>query len=130
MSDFYFTPDELAGMRQTQRDHMMDECVVLSYTAGTANEYNEADTPTYTAGNPIVCGLDMRSGSERHGPDMTMIQYDATLRLPLHTSLKETDRLQMVGRFGEFHDTLTFEIVSPVQRGPSGIRLLLRKIVT
>lgn len=129
MTDFSFSTDELADMRTTQRDHMLDECVVLSYAAGTKNEFNEADAPSYTAGDPLPCGLDMRSGSERHGADMTVIQYDATLRLPLSAALKETDRLQIVGRFGEFHDTLTYEIVSPVQRGPSGIRLLLRKVV-
>lgn len=129
MTDFSFSADELAGMREAQRDHMLDECVALVYADGTVNELNEADAPTYTAGDPLPCGLDMRSGSERHGPDMTVIQYDASIRLPLSTSLKETDHIQIVGRFGEFHDTLTYEIVSPIQRGPSGIRLLLKKVV-
>lgn len=129
MNDFSFDAQELDGLREAQRDHMLDECVVLSYSAGTRNEFNEADAPTYTAGDPLPCGLDMRAGSERHGTDMTVIQYDATIRLPLGTALKETDHIQTVGRFGEFHDTLTFEIVSPIQRGPSGLRLLLRKVV-
>lgn len=129
MSDFSFSADELAGMRDAQRDHMLDECVVLSFAEGTRNDFNEADAPTYTAGDPLPCGLDMRSGSERHGDSMTVIQYDASIRLPLSTVLKETDHIQVVGRFGEFHSTLTYEIVSPIQRGPSGIRLLLRKVV-
>jgi hypothetical protein len=128
--DFIFTVDDLAMMREAQTDHMLDECVILSYAAGTANEYNEADAPVYTAGNSLICGIDMRSGSERHGQEMTVIQYDATLRLPIETLLKETDRVQIISRFCEYHAYPMYEIVSPIQRGPSGIRVLLRKIVT
>ena len=117
-------------MRETQTDHMLDQCVVLAYSAGTVNEFNEADAPTYAAGDSLLCGLDSRSGSERHGAEMTVIQYDAVLRLPLHAAIKETDRIGINGRFGEFIETVTYEIVSPIQRGPSGFRVLLRKIVT
>jgi len=127
--DFAFTADELDCMRETQTDHMLDECVILSYSAGTVNAFNEADAPIYTAGDAIICGLDMRSGSERHAPEMTVIEYDGVLRLPLNTSLKETDRVRIISRFGEFHEFPTYEIVSPIQQGPSGLRIILRKLV-
>lgn len=127
--DYAFTSDELTAMREAQTDHMLDECVVLSYATGTRNEFNEADAPTYTAGEPVRCGLDMNPGSERHGPEMTVIEYDATLRLPLNTSLKETDRVRIIGRFSEMNEYPTYEIVSPIQRGPSGMRILLKKVV-
>jgi hypothetical protein len=126
---YIFTDIELEGMRQTQTGHMMDECVVLVYAAGTANEFNEADAPSYTASSSYECGLDMNPGSERHEADLTAIQYDAVLRLPLNVSLKETDRIQITKRFGELPAPLTYEIVSPIQRGPSGVRILLRRIV-
>ena len=125
-----FTATDLSNMRQAQTSHMLDVCNVLSYTVGALNEYNEADAPTYPASIITECGLDMRSGSERHGLDMTVIQYDATLRMPLSAKIKETDRIEIVSRFGEYPNALTYEIVSPIQRGVSGIRLLLRKIVT
>ncbi len=129
MTDYYFSSDELSEMRTAQVGHMLDECVILAYAEGTRNEFNEADEPTYTAGDPLPCGVDMRSGSERGGFQMTQIQYDATLRLPIKTVIKEKDRVQIIARFGEYIDPITFDIVSPAQRGPSGIRILLRKAV-
>jgi hypothetical protein len=125
-----FTATDLSNMRHAQTSHMLDVCNILSYTAGTLNEYNEADAPTYPATIITECGLDMRSGSERHGLDVTVIQYDAALRMPLSAAIKETDRIEITSRFGEYPTALIYEIVSPIQRGPSGIRLLLRKIIT
>lgn len=124
-----FTELDLLDMRTAQDDHMQDRCVILSYTPGTLNEYNESDTPVETISAEIACGLDMRPSSERHNPDMTLITYDATLRLPIATAVKETDKIRITKRFGETITSLTYEIVSPMQRGPSGIRLMLRKIV-
>lgn len=125
-----FTSNDLANMRSAQTEHMQDYGKVLSYAAGTVNEFNEADAPTYTESVGTRCGLDMRAGSERSGQNMTVIQYDATLRLPIEVTLKETDCFQVTHRFGEPLDlALTYEIVAPIQRGPSGIRLLLKKVV-
>ena len=128
--DFSFSADELAGMRETQTGHMLDLCTILSYSTGTLNEYNEDDAPVESESAPIECGLDMNPGSRRFGEDMTVIQYDAVLRLPLHTPVTEKSRIKIVARFGEAHDPLTYEIVSPIDRGPSGIRIYLRKVVT
>jgi len=129
MSNYSFTAKDLQDMRTAQNVHMMDECVVLSYSAGAANEFNESDAPVYAESDSMPCGLDMNAGSERHEVDMTVIQYDAVLRLPLNMLLKETDRLKVFSRFAEYPVPLTYEIVSPIQRGPSGLRVLLRKIV-
>ena len=128
--DFSFTSEELEGMRDEQTGHMLDMCVILTYAEGTLNEFNEADAPTFTESAPVECGLDMRPSSRRFGEEMTVIQYDATLRLPLHTPVTEKDHIRVVSRFAEFHDTLDYEIVSPIQRGPSGIRIYVRKVVT
>jgi len=124
-----FSELDRANMRQAQTAHMLDRCEVLSYTAGTANEFNEYDAPTYPSIYESECGLDMRSGSERHGLDNTLVQYDATLRMPLSAPVKETDRIKILARFDEYPEALTYEVVSPIQRGVSGIRLLLRKVV-
>jgi hypothetical protein len=125
-----FTSCDLANMRTAQVDHMQEVCLIQEYTAGTANEYNEQDAPIYTTRLISICGLDMRAGSERHGTNVTAINYDATLRLPISALVTETDRVEMIGRYSEYPIPLVFEIVSPIQRGPSGIRVMLRKIVT
>lgn len=131
-----FTANDLINMRAAQTEHMQDYGRVLSYAAGTPNEFNEADTPTYTESVGTMCGLDMNpnTGRNRGGEyatqDMTRIQYDAVVRLPIEVTVKETDQFQVTHRFGEALDTpLTYEIVSPIQRGPSGIRLVLKKVV-
>lgn len=122
-----FSADELTGFRATQTDHMMDTVVRQVYSA-TSNSYNE-DIVTYTDQTAIDCGLDMRPGSERHTSNYTALQYDATMRLPITTSINPRDRLKVTKRFGETLSTaLVFEIVGPIQRGPSGIRLLLKRV--
>ena len=125
-----FTPADLLNMRDAQTNYMQDVCVIFARSAGTANEYNEQDAPIYTTRSVSVCGLDMKSGSERYNVGNTAINYDAILRLPLSTKIDETDRIEITARYAEYPDALMFEITSPVQRGPSGIRVLLRKVVT
>ena len=127
---------DLTNMRLAQTEHMPDYGRVLSYAAGTANEFGESDAPTYTESVGTVCGLDMNpntgrsKGGEFAGQDMTRIQYDAVVRLPVTVAVKETDRFEVTHRFGEALDSaLTYEIVSPILRGPSGIRLVLKKVV-
>ena len=124
------SPSDLLFIRATQTEHMPDMGRVLVYTAGVVNEYNEQDTPTYPPSIPIICGVDAGAGSERKGVDMTVITYDAVIRVPLHTPISENDRFELIGRFSELIDPITYEIVSPPRRGASAIRLLLRKIVT
>lgn len=122
-----FSADELTGFRATQTGHMMDTVVRQAYSA-TQNSYNE-DVVTYTDQTAIDCGLDMRPGSERHTSNYTALEYDATMRLPITTTINARDRLKVTKRFGETLSTaLVFEIVGPVQRGPSGIRLLLKRV--
>ncbi len=132
--DFSFSADELQGMREEQTGHMLDQCQILVYAEGTRNEFNEDDAPTYTAGASLACGLemvsDMRTSARRFNEEMTVIQYDAVLRLPLHTPVTEKDHIRMISRFGEAIDPLDYEIMSPIVRGPSGVRLMLRKVVT
>ena len=122
-----FTAAELANFRSTQQNHMMDTVVRQVYSA-TQNSYNE-DVITYTDQTAIACGLDMRHGGERHNQNYTALEYDATMRLPIATTIDARDRMKVTKRFGETLSTaLIFEIVGPVQRGPSGIRLLLKRV--
>jgi len=122
-----FSTDELTNFRSAQTGHMMCTVVRQAYSA-TSNSYNE-DVVTYTDQTAIKCGLDMRQGSERHTQSYTALEYDATMRLPITTTIDAKDRLKVTKRFGETLTTaLVFEIVGSVQRGPSGIRVLLKRV--
>jgi hypothetical protein len=123
-----FSEADLARMRATQVAHMQDECVIRRCTT-TPNSINEA-VKTFTEDvTATICGLDMRSGDERHTVQFNTLIYDATIRIPIATVIDSKDQVKVTKRFGEtLAAPLTFEIVGPVQPGPSGIRLKLKKV--
>ena len=125
--DYSFTANDLTAMREAQDGHMLDTGNVQTVTL--AIDSFGQQTETYSSNeSSIVCGLDMRPGQERHGIEKVIVEYDATVRLPIGTTVSEDDRFRVTKRFGETLATaLVFDIVSPIQRGPSGIRLMLRK---
>lgn len=122
-----FDANDLANMRTTQDDHMMDECKLQVYSRTFDAFGDPVDTWT-PATSSIICGLDMKAGNEIDRTTMTTINYDAILRLPINTVLDPKDKIQITKRFDESITALMYEIVSPIQRGPSGIRILLRKV--
>lgn len=125
-----FSSDELTEMRATQVAHMMDTCH-LQACVQTRDSTNELVETWPADGDALVCGLDMRPGNERHGADMTVLAYDATLRLPITATPDARDRVKITKRFDEALGTaLVYNIVGPIQRGPSGIRLLLKRVET
>lgn len=127
--DFDFTATDLTSMRDMQDAHMQDTCVIQACTQ-TKDSYGQL-VETFTDGSAIACGLDMRSGSERRNVENVLLTYDATLRLDITQAPAVIDRIKVTKRFGEALDTaLIFGIQGPIQRGPSGIRLLLERIET
>ena len=128
--DYDFTAAELTAFRLHQDNHMMDTGNVQPSTE-TGDTFGQEVETWPTNSDDIACGLDMRPGSERHGVDKTVIEYDATVRLHIETTVDLRDRFRITKRFDETLDTaLVFRIVAPPQRGPSGIRLLLKRIET
>jgi len=124
---FDFTASDLASMRDAQTGHMMDTCYIQALTQ-TTNTFGEVVNSWADSGSAVDCGLDMKPGSEVRGTNKTVVQYDATLRLAITTTIDETQRIRVTKRFGESITPIIYDIVSPIQRGPSGIRLLLNKV--
>lgn len=125
-----FSTEDLTGMRAAQVAHMMDTCVFQACVE-TANSFNELVKTWPVDSAAVVCGLDMRSGSERWGAEKTVLQYDATIRLPITATPDVKDRVKVTKRFDEtLVAPLVYDIVGPIQRGPSGIRLLLKRVET
>ena len=124
-----FSATELLNMRVAQTEHMLDTGLVQTRTQ-TVDTFGQA-IETFADGAATICGIDMRSGSERHGAALTISQYDATVRLPITATPTVGDRFKVTKLFGETLATaLVFNIVSPIQRGPSGIRLMLARVET
>lgn len=122
-----FSDAELARMKTAQEAHMMDAVTRLAWAA-TKDDFN-ADAHTWTAGAVLACGLDMTGGREERDGGRVVVYYDARLRLPLGTVLDLRDRLQVTQRFGApVLNGTVYEIVSPLEEGPSGLQVTVRKV--
>jgi hypothetical protein len=122
-----FTSKELSDMRTAQDNHMMDEGYRMVYGA-TRNSFGEP-VETWTAeANALTCGIEMKAGNEQDKETMTTVNYDAVLRLSIDTTIEPKDHFKLTKQYGEAVTNIEYEIVSPLQRGPSGIRILLRKV--
>lgn len=123
------SPGELADFRETQTDAMMDSCVLCPRVRTENTKGEQVDTwPDPSPAVEIVCGLDMRPGSEVERQTMVVTNWDATLRMPIDTTVDQTYRIKITKRFSESITAIYFEAAGPVQRGPSGIRIRLKKV--
>lgn len=128
MSEYEFTTEDLIEMQATQAGHMLDICKIRARVQ-TVDTYGEPVETFPVDSQEVECGLDMRPGNERHTSEGNTIIYDATIRLPIDTELEPTERIKVTKRFGQLLETpLIYEVVSPIQRGPSGIRYALRRL--
>ncbi len=122
-----FTTTELERMQGTQVSAMMDICTLLVYSQVQSGSGHP--TKTWTDGRLLQCGLDMTGDEEAHKQNMTVVRYDAMLRLPLNTSFSMKDRIRLEFQFGQPTDTNTvYEFAGPAQQGPSGLVVPLRKV--
>ena len=127
---YQFSDTELETMRTAQDGHMLDTGNMQPVTLAQ-DSFGQVVESWPSNSTSIACGLDMRSGSERHGADKTNVTYDATVRLPIGTAVELRDKFRITKRFGETLATaLVFEIVAPIQQGPSGLRLMLKRVET
>lgn len=128
--DLYLTTDDLNGMRETQLDHMMDVCVIQTETE-TPNTFNEM-IKTWSDGERMACGFDAGAGEERMRSDVTIVRWDAVIRLSEGTVITEMNRIKMLVRtvYDGLEPADVYEIVSPPQRGPTAVRVRVRKVTT
>jgi hypothetical protein len=124
-----FPDGDLSRMQATQEAHMPDTCHRWAFSSA-ADEYNQQVESWTENGTDIVCGLEQEVGTERVGQDKVVVSYDATIRLPIAQAevWSVRDQLTITKRFGSAITPIKYSVVAPVQRGPSGIRLLLQKL--
>lgn len=120
---------DLTVIRGTQVQSLPDTCYLQALTQ-TTNGFGEIVDSWADSGSAIACGLEMKSGSEKRKPENVVITYDAILRLAITEIPAETKRIRVTKRHNESVTAIIFDIVSPVQRGASGNRILLQKVST
>ena len=126
MSDWRFTTGELAALETDQEAHMMDTCTIGVYHA-VPDGYG-IPTPTYTAGNPTICGLNenVRQEVQSRGE---VVMVDAVLRLPVGTAVDSRDRITITHRFGtQLVTQPVYNIIGTPRTGASGLLLNLELV--
>lgn len=119
--------NQLAHFRERQLLSLMDVCRHLAYSV-ILDDYN-SPIPTWTEiDTDIPCGLEQLSGDEHGRSADTLTQYDAVIRLAISENWDVRDKIVVIKRYGEEITPITYQIVSPIQRGPSGIRMLVKKV--
>jgi hypothetical protein len=100
--------------------------MVFSHQLNSQNEQDEVYTENMT---DIPCGLELGAGNEPARERLTTLQWDGTLRLPYGTDWDERDRVKVIKQYGEtLSEPLVFDIVGPIQLGPTAVRLAIRKV--
>lgn len=120
-------PSQLSHFRERQVKSLSDTCHRLIHSYDT-NELNEKVSRWTEDHTDIKCGL-LQSGNERNRTNDTLLNYDAIIRLPLSEIWDVKDQIKITKRYGEDLDIpLIYAIASPIQRGPSGIQLKLKRV--
>ena len=105
---------QLALIRSMTQGSMMDFCTINGKTV-TTGSYGE---PVETSGSiaATACGVTWVGGKEKWG-SVTTLPYEATIRLPIETTINNTNTITVTKRFGEDITPVTFEIVSSPRYG-------------
>jgi len=121
------TSVDLANLQAAQVGTMLDTCVIQSYAR--TFDSNGSPAETYTDGSAIACGVNMTPSRENWRTNMNATHVDATIRLPIATSIKSTDYVKVTHRFGVALGTaLVFDVVGSIRCGPSGLQVDLAAV--
>lgn len=109
---------QTAQIRSENVSLMHDTCVVQTYTVGTADGHGQPAI-TYVDGSAIVCGFKFNTPRMIQGaPDVPIRISEATVRLPLGTTIAAGDRIKITKRQGVALSTaLVFEIIGHSRQG-------------
>jgi hypothetical protein len=122
-----FSAADLAAMRETAQACFHDECRIADRR--TVKSGSGALIPSDPSwGDPVACSFDVRPGSKASLTDHTVLQYDATVRLPAGTEVWTSGWIKRSKRFGVACDGPVYEVMGPAQEGPSATRFLLKRI--
>lgn len=122
------TAAELAEWRADVAVTFWDTCVVQTYTVGTPDAHGQA-VITWVDGSAIACGFRFNTPRMIQGaPDVPVRISEATVRLPLGTTIATGDRIKITKRQDAMLTTaLVFEIIGHSRPGPSCLVLDLER---
>lgn len=119
------TATELAGFQSTAEGSFFDSCKLGTATAASFG--SDPGSASYSYGDEIACGFAYGGQNEVKDGSQAPI-YDATLRLPIDTTIANIDRVQVTQRHGVAITPEYYTIEGKPSRGPSAIVLNLKLI--
>jgi len=123
-----FSSGELGHMQDTAEESMQDTCVIQRYSSGSSDSFGQT-VETFTDSEPLACGFNPRGGREVPGSESAPILTDASVRLPIDTTVDRRDRVKITHRFaGELVSPPVFEILGEPRQGPSALQVDLRRV--
>jgi len=131
MTNLPLSSEDFTNLRADAESMFLDECALaprVTVKDGAGEEIPEKQEHR-AWGSPIRCSFDVRPGSKAFGPDHTLLAYDAGIRMAAGTAIDVHGWVKVVSRYGSaVDDGIVYEIMGPVQDGPSAIRLLLKRV--
>lgn len=121
--------NDLAAMRAVYGKSLHDTCDLMPRTTTTADDGQVVED--WVRSGSSACGFEPTGGAEQRRADMTILAYDAKLRLPLGTAITYLDKVKITRRYGTTLSTpLTFQVEGDPQQGPTGLVCLLKRVTT
>lgn len=132
-SNLHWSELDKIKMRKAAEAHMMDIWYRLVYSC-SFDEFGDI-VETWTKNDtPMIGGFsmfghrDMGFGIEKEQNDMTVISYDAILRIPYNTELDLRDRIEVATLRGDASYNRTFDIVTIIIVGVSAFIVRLKTL--
>ena len=118
---------EASRMRSIQESAMNDLCNIINFTLSEDDYGDEVLTPTVISG--VACGISFVGGFEERAEaeGYTQISYDATIRLPVTTTISGNSQITLVDQ-QDITINKTFKVTGFPKIGISAINVNVREI--
>lgn len=132
-SNLHWSETDKIKMREAAEAHMMEIVYRLVYSR-TFDQFGDIVETWTEDSTPIIGGFsmfghrDMGFGIEKETDKMTIVSYDAILRIPYGTELDLRDRIKVSNLRGDPIYTKTFEIVTIIIVGVSAYIVRLKEL--
>lgn len=130
-TNLHWSETDKVKMRETADAHMMETAYRLVYSS-TFDDFGDIVETWTKDPTPIICGFsmfghrDMGFGVEKELDDMTVVNYDAILRVPYGTVFDLRDKIEVVSLRGDTTFTKIYDIVTVILLGVSAFIVRLK----
>lgn len=118
-----FTSDQLDAMRAAQNSHMND---TIDITTRVPYYQNGETLYSGVVQSGVACGFNFTEGIEVDRGQVIVVDYDATVRLPLGTSIDINDTVTLRTLAGQVH-TEVFEVFEYPKFGTTAMIVDLKR---